>query len=629
MAFKPSIYQQAVFDFIQKGRGNGVVEAVAGSGKTTTILQALQYIPSNRLVIFLAFNKDIATVLKERTREMGVNNVDCLTLNALGLRAWKRLRPSSKVDGNKMGRIARDIMDGLENQYSQTLSHHDESRWACMDLYFQQIVSLARKAKIAGLVPANLPGATGLIEDTTENWETLIEHYDIEFDEGHAKDEMCIRLAQAILRKACSDLNDIDFDDMFYFPLIFRCSFDKPDFLFIDEAQDVSDIQREILSKCMGPSTRLIAIGDPCQSIYGFRGSNPDSLGLIATKFNATRLPLSISYRCAKSVVEEAKTIVSHIEASATAPNGQVTNFGDKFSFKDFNSTDMIVCRNTAPLVAMAYALITNKIPCKVKGRDIGAGLVKLIEKMKATTVEGLKTKLAHWVQKETARLTKKDPDADTTSVTDKAETLNVFMASSKATQVTQLIEEIKALFSKDDNANEDILTLSTIHKSKGLEAKRVWFLNRSLLPSKHAKSPWALAQENNLVYVAITRAKEALFYIEVDTKKNGFSAQASAMASAAPIPDNAPAITEPVEGQKWTAMMRVVSDRETETPFGVTTLVKLQATNGKDITWFSKKGVPNEMKGGCWVNVEAEVSKLEEFRGTPCVRITRVKVLA
>ena len=54
-----SVYQLAVFDFIQNGKGSAIVDAKAGSGKTTTIVEACNRLPENLSVLFLAFNKSI------------------------------------------------------------------------------------------------------------------------------------------------------------------------------------------------------------------------------------------------------------------------------------------------------------------------------------------------------------------------------------------------------------------------------------------------------------------------------------------------------------------------------------------------------------------------------------------
>ena len=62
-------------------------------------------------------------------------------------------------------------------------------------------------------------------------------------------------------------------------------------------------------------------------------------------------------------------------------------------------------------------------------------------------------------------------------------------------------------------------VTLATIHKAKGLEAKRVFWLNSSDCPSKWARQEWQVQQEMNLCYVATTRAQEELVLIEAPKK--------------------------------------------------------------------------------------------------------------
>ena len=79
---KFSQYQEAVFNFVIEGQGNAVINAVAGAGKTTTIVQALSVIPENKSVLFLAFNKHIVTELQGRLK--GIGNVEVATLHSFG-----------------------------------------------------------------------------------------------------------------------------------------------------------------------------------------------------------------------------------------------------------------------------------------------------------------------------------------------------------------------------------------------------------------------------------------------------------------------------------------------------------------------------------------------------------------
>jgi superfamily I DNA/RNA helicase len=82
MEKKFSQYQQAIFDFIIEGKGNAVINAVAGAGKTFTIVNALSLIPSDKKVLFLAFNKHIVNELQGRLQ--GISNVEVATLHSFG-----------------------------------------------------------------------------------------------------------------------------------------------------------------------------------------------------------------------------------------------------------------------------------------------------------------------------------------------------------------------------------------------------------------------------------------------------------------------------------------------------------------------------------------------------------------
>jgi superfamily I DNA/RNA helicase len=76
-----------------------------------------------------------------------------------------------------------------------------------------------------------------------------------------------------------------------------------------------------------------------------------------------------------------------------------------------------------------------------------------------------------------------------------------------------ELINKIDEIFPKKDK--KDGIALSTIHKAKGLEANNVYIACRSLMPSKSAKKDWEIKQEHNLMYVAYTRSKNILGFID------------------------------------------------------------------------------------------------------------------
>jgi DNA helicase II / ATP-dependent DNA helicase PcrA len=498
--FKPSIYQQKIFDWIKNGKGNAVIDAKAGSGKTATIVKALEMIPRNKSVIFLAFNTSARDELNERVPQWAVDQKAVRTLNSLGFAAWARQMGGYgqlRVDGSKTASIIRNTLEFEDQPYRHVVK------------------DLVSKAKQAGLAP-KMAGIDGIIPDTADSWYNLISHFNIDLSSHDP--QKAINLARMILRKSIEEKRVIDFDDQFYMPIIHNSAWPKHDFMFVDEAQDVSDIQREAISRAADSRTRVIAVGDVNQCIYGFRGANPKSFDLLKKEFNAQTFDLPVSYRCAKKIIDSVKHLVPDIKARDDAPEGEVKDFGYEWDNKDFKQTDMIVCRNNAPLVSVAYKLLREKIPCKLMGRDIGSNITTLIKKWKPKNLKELGEEAARWSKNEIRIATARDPDADLTSIEDRYETIMTFLEETKADTVAGLVKEIEDMFAADDGAkSENILRLSTVHKAKGLEAPRVWLLNRELMPHKMAKLAWQKQQEDNLIYVAHTRAKQSLYFIQKD----------------------------------------------------------------------------------------------------------------
>lgn len=511
MSFNPSKYQADIFDWIEHGTGNAVVDAKAGSGKTTTIVQALQHIPATKKTIFLAFNKEIATTLKERVPK----NVEARTLNSLGYLVWmKHMGRRVEVDGNKLSGMARSLAKGAD-RYS-TGSSDAEILARAPGI----IVQLAKKAKVVGLVPDGVKGAKGLVKDTADNWSDLAEHFSLDLNEySGITSAQIIHAARFLLRKSIELKHIVDFDDQFYMPLVYDMSWPKYDWVFVDESQDVSDIQRAIIARLISKTTRVVVVGDPNQSIYGFRGANPNSMEMLREQFNCKVLPLSISYRCAKSIVKLAQTLVPAIEPADTAPEGSIEVVQELKDAK-FLAGDMVICRNIAPIIKMAYTLIHKRQPCYVRGREIGQGLASLIKKMRAIDLPELSRKVQAWLQREVARRIERDPDANVQGIVDQADSLDIIIEMAAEQTIAGVLKEIDALFGLGGKEPENSIVLSSIHRAKGLESDRVWILNRSLMPSGYAKKDWEKQQEKNIEYVAITRAKTQLFFIHIDMDK-------------------------------------------------------------------------------------------------------------
>lgn len=493
--------QERIFDFIENKDGSAVVEAVAGSGKTTTIVEAARRLQFDVEGCFVAFNKVIAEELKRRLPA----SVPALTLNAMGHRAWKNfIGKFAELDSYKTSNLIREMSSNTDRDF------------------VADVKKLVDLGKGLGIVPGDVVRtafgtAQGLVADTEQNWQDLMDEHDIDFKSLRMQSEGLTLVRRVLLSSIRAGRETIDFNDQLYLPVIFGAPFKQFDVLFVDEAQDVNSIQLVMIERSVAPGGRLIAVGDPHQAIYGFRGAGTDSLNIIRSRFNAVTLPLHVSYRCPRKVVERARKYVGHITHRENAPEGKVTYLGVNWSSDDFRPTDVILCRNNAPLITLAFRLIREGVGVKVLGRDIGRGLVSLVNKLKATDVNDLRRKLMDYIVKETAKL-KGKPD-QIARLEDRVATLNVFLADQKDLAPVQgVVDAISRLFSTDDQTDKSLLTLSTIHKAKGGEWPRVFILNPDLMPAGWVEpGTWQYDQEIHLQYVATTRAMDELFYIELE----------------------------------------------------------------------------------------------------------------
>jgi len=515
---KPSVYQQAILDWFKTETSNGIIQAVAGSGKTSTLVMlAREMAKSGKSGVFLAFNKAIAEELKRKLPA----NVVASTFHALGRAAIVPVIESRT--GRKFGPKDTDAykVDGIFDE----LYGKDEA------------LSGAKSAvkKLVSLMKANVM----MPDQSAEELRALMAHYDIESDDDSISDEAVIMCARAVLTRnndivGCGGM--IDFDDMLYFvPLLgarVGNKYGSPwQYVMVDESQDTNAVQRDILQRLLqsGPrgNARLIAVGDEYQAIYGFRGADADSMALIRDTFGCVELPLSISYRCAASVVREAQQYVPHIEAREGASVGIVRGVSE-WSVEDWRwsegKDDLVVCRNNAPLLGVAYKCLKARVPVKVMGRDIGAGLKALIRRVAGSKCKGLsefQSRLREWGAAEVSRCVERKQEGKAAAVADKVDCLLLLSDSlidDGKQDITYLNDTIDTMFPKsagEDGIKGKYVVCASVHKSKGLEARRVFVLDRGLMPSRWAKQEWELVQEKNLQYVSVTRAKEELVYVD------------------------------------------------------------------------------------------------------------------
>jgi superfamily I DNA/RNA helicase len=268
---------------------------------------------------------------------------------------------------------------------------------------------------------------------------------------------------------------------------------------------------------------RVIAVGDPHQAIYGFTGADSDALDLIKRDFNCITLDLTVTFRCPKTVVDFAHKWVSHIEAAPSAPDGEVSRakMADFLKRNDLTAGSAVLCRVTKPLVSLAFKMITLRIPCRIEGRDVGKSLQKLMQRWKVKTLNALEGKIEEYLARETTKLLARKQETKLALIEDTVETIRVIISQCRKEgkhDVDDAVAYVDQIFG--DNVS-DIIVLSTIHKSKGREWPRVFWLDRAnTCPSKWARQQWQQEQENNLCYVAATRAQEQLIELEPATER-------------------------------------------------------------------------------------------------------------
>lgn len=484
----PSTYQKAVYQHITDETSNAVISAVAGSGKSTTIVNALELIPTDKKVLFLAFNKAIVEELKIKIGDL--SNVEIKTLHSLGMSAILKTY-KTRVDNNKYSNYLRNQAKYGALKPVVRLDYEDF-------LLYQNNIK-----KLVDLARVNLCTNISELSDIANKHEILT--IDNESEQ-----------VLNILDWGKNNLVSIDFTDMIYLPNVKKINTPVYDYVFIDECQDLNKAQRELFLSCVKPETgRFIAVGDEKQAIYGFAGADVESFHMLKNLPNTVTLPLSVCYRCDESIINLAKEIVPQIEAKESVNQG-VVDYNAKI--ENINDADMVLCRVTAPLVQLCMQYIANGVKAYVKGRDIGVNLINMINKTKRQYLSDTLEQLNIDLDKTAQKIMNKDKCTlneakESTIYTNQQDKINAILAIAKNLKTTSaVINRITSIFKDDQKAG---ICLSTIHKSKGLESNRVFILKQEkLLLPNCMKIAWMAEQEYNLVYVAYTRAKNYLGFI-------------------------------------------------------------------------------------------------------------------
>lgn len=336
-------HQQRLANRLKASRDTGgdnaphvIVEARAGTGKTTTLIEGLKRVkglPSTltpspqqakvweamelskgraQTICFVAFNKSIATELQSRVPV----GCDAMTMHSLGFKAVQKAFGRVNVNSYRVQDIIAEL---LERDIRELRRIKPEVIKATEEL--------------VGLCKMNLIGYCGVIPDGGTNpfaWANslsdLASYYDVDTN-GHATE--IFDLVPRVLER-CKDIardGSIDFADMIWAPVCLGLPVYKYDLLLCDELQDFNPCQQQLAIRA---GRRIIGCGDRFQSIYGFAGADCNSIPnmerlLGATDRGCVTLPLTVTRRCGKSIVREAQKIVPDFTAFDTNAEGSVS----------------------------------------------------------------------------------------------------------------------------------------------------------------------------------------------------------------------------------------------------------------------------------------------------------------
>lgn len=488
-----SVQQQHIFSWFKSGLGNLMIRARAGTGKTTTIIEAITHAPETSILL-AAFNKRIAEELTKRLRNP---RAAARTLHSLGFGFIRRTWTNVRVDEDRAWRIAREAWARHQKGQGDARPVYAIAE-AAPDPVITAVVKLAALGKNA----APFAGVDDLVD--------LANIYNVQPENGWADEvpvESLAALARDCMLAAQKRDGSVDFDDMVYLPIVLKMTRPSFDLVVVDEAQDMNATQLALAQAVA--SGRVCVVGDDRQAIYSFRGADSDALDRLKRELHAQELPLTVTYRCPRAVVEHAARLVPDYTAAPTAPTGDVLTMSERTMLDWCTPGDFILSRTNAPLARVCLALLRSGKRARIEGRYVSKGLTSLVRRMKVESIPDLMVKLDAWRDRETAKLAatkRRAAQARIDFVADQVDTLEAL--SDGLADCVELMARIEELFSI---ASGPATICSTIHKAKGLEADRVFILVDTLYCNgKRVDS----VEEQNIHYVALTRAKDTLVLV-------------------------------------------------------------------------------------------------------------------
>ncbi len=461
--------QEAILEAARSTTANLMISALAGCGKTST-LEAVEKAVPRGPALYVCFNKKNATEAESRM----LSTTTVRTFNSIGHRIWAASQGKSlKLDADKTRTIFKDIATNAP-------SEHREAIWSV----YPEVVSGVSLAKALGYIP----------EGSYSHAKRLLTQNAFYGALDEVPDELTGDLIDAILLRSIKQAYEgtIDYNDQIYMPALFGGTYPRFPLVLVDEYQDLSPVNHALLARLV--KGRLIGVGDPNQNIYGFRGAKAEGMREATATYSCQALPLTTSFRCPSAIV---KHVHWHVPAFRASKEGGNVTIISRLNGTGIREHGTVICRNNAPLLSLAFNLLSSGRSVSVAGGDIGPRIFNVMRKLGSEDLSGaaLLDAINEW---EAAKLAKESKTAG-----DMAACMRIFAEHGKS--LHGAMTYAKHIFEQQGTTH-----LTTGHKAKGLEWEDVYHLD-----PWHVRRGHPSQQERNLDYVISTRSFDRLTEIE------------------------------------------------------------------------------------------------------------------
>ena len=522
--FELSSYQQAFLDEVQHGTGNVILRARAGAAKTTSILLAAEYLGPETL--YCAYAKTIERELKSRLP----SGSNVRTIYGLGLSLLKKNGyPDAKINEGKYMNLVRGAVNAIIDT-GEIMGERVSDR-AVMSLRIER--PYGDILKLVDFMRLTLRSAKNI-----NDVETVADHFGLDFDRDVY--EVLPQIARAVMKVGFENIGTedpedtepkhqvagIDYTDMIWAPWVIKAQLGRLKAwrfakVFCDEAQDLSPAQLFVVREMVEPSRgRLFFVGDDRQAITGYAGADTQSIDKILVQLKCKELALPTCYRCPTSHLELARELVPDIEDGPNAKPGEVEELDEQKLLDMATPGDMIICRVNAPLIGVCLRLIAAGKRATMRGRAFDKMLTAVVNAAKKhrPDCDDFYAGVEIWEAGEIAKAEgrKGDKASKIMAIEDRAACVKTIWDATPDATYPRLLEQVESLFS-DSRAP---IQCSSVHGAKGMEAERVFIVDPELMPLPYAKG-WQFTQELNIRYVALTRSKRYLGFVQTKYTKH------------------------------------------------------------------------------------------------------------